>query len=299
MKKSMLLIAAFAFSACAAFAQDLTSKKGEAYLPAAGDWSIGIEATPLLDYLGNFISGNLLDSAPSWNNINGNQTIIGKMYKSESKAYRAIVRIGMTSNKSIGKVDNDLITTPPAFPATSVKKDDVMKSISHFIGLGAGVEKRRGKTRLQGFYGVDFMLWMSGSKNTYTYGNAFSATNLNPTSTDWGTNIAPSYSTANGGWGGRETENKSGSTLGFSVRPFIGAEYFILPKISIGAEFGWGIGYVRTGEGTATVRSSNPATGIEGETDYITSGKTSAFMFDTDRNAFGSKNGTFRMNFHF
>ena len=144
----MLLIAAFAFSACATFAQDLTSKKGEAYLPATGDWSIGIEATPLLDYLGNFISGNLLDSAPSWNNINGNQTIIGKMYKSESKAYRAIVRIGMSSNKSIGKVDNDLITTPPAFPATSVKKDDVMKSISHFIGLGAGVEKRRG-TQIQ------------------------------------------------------------------------------------------------------------------------------------------------------
>ena len=38
MKKSTLLIAAMAFTASAAFAQDLTSKKGETFLPESGDW---------------------------------------------------------------------------------------------------------------------------------------------------------------------------------------------------------------------------------------------------------------------
>ena len=35
-------------------AQDLTSNKGEDYLPQAGEWSIGFDATSTLNYIGNF-----------------------------------------------------------------------------------------------------------------------------------------------------------------------------------------------------------------------------------------------------
>jgi hypothetical protein len=35
----------------------ITSKKGEAYLPVADEWGLGISANPFLDYLGNFING--------------------------------------------------------------------------------------------------------------------------------------------------------------------------------------------------------------------------------------------------
>lgn len=290
----MLVIAALAFGVTGAFAQDLTSKKGETYLPESGDWSIGIDATPILSYVGGFFS-NAGAPAPSWNFLNSNQTIIGKMYTSETSAYRAIIRLGMTNNKTVAKVDDDLITTPPTFPATNAMKEDVMKSSSHFIGLGAGMEMRRGKTRLQGFYGADAMFWMSGSKNKYTYANDYSATNASPTTTNFGTNIAPAYST----WGGRVLEEKSGSTIGFGVRGFIGCEYFVLPKISIGAEFGWGFGIAMTGESTATVGSGDPVTGAAGSTDYVTAGKSSGMVLDTDRNAFGTGNGTLRMNFHF
>ena len=45
MKKSIALVA-MAFGVSSAFAQDLTSKKGEPILPEAGDWSIGIDAAP-------------------------------------------------------------------------------------------------------------------------------------------------------------------------------------------------------------------------------------------------------------
>jgi hypothetical protein len=42
MKKSIALVA-LAFGVTSAFAQDLTSKKGEPILPEADDWSVGID----------------------------------------------------------------------------------------------------------------------------------------------------------------------------------------------------------------------------------------------------------------
>ena len=64
MKKTALALA-LAFGISGAFAQDLTSKKGEPYLPEAGDWSIGIDANPLLNYMGNLFSGNTsINNAP-------------------------------------------------------------------------------------------------------------------------------------------------------------------------------------------------------------------------------------------
>ena len=50
MKKSILAVAVL-LGTSATFAQDLTSKKGETYLPESGDWSISIDATPLLGYV--------------------------------------------------------------------------------------------------------------------------------------------------------------------------------------------------------------------------------------------------------
>ncbi|MDQ3109761.1 MAG: hypothetical protein M3R17_07680 [Bacteroidota bacterium] len=296
MKKSTLLIAALAFGATAAFAQDLTSKKGENFLPEAGDWSIGIDATPVLNYVGNMFNGNTFNNAPTWDFLNANQTIIGKMYASETMAYRAILRIGISSTSDRRFVQDDAATAP-TFPNTALQVEDKYKRSSNFIGLGGGLEWRRGKTRLQGFYGADAMFWMSGAKDSYTYGNDYTATNSNPTTTNFGTgNTTPAYSA----YPGRVISEKTGTLIGFGVRGFIGAEYFIVPKISIGAEFGWGFGFTQTGEGRAEVESqdaSNPSAGVM--IDYTTTGKQSALVLDVDRNAFGTANGSLRLNFHF
>lgn len=291
------MLAAVAFCGTTAFAQ-LENKKGEAYLPESGDWSIGIDATPFLNYAGNLFNGGGLagpNNAPGWNFLNGNNTIIGKMYTSETSAYRAIVRIGMNSTHAENMVVDNSVTTAPTFPAAPTMATDEMKMSSHFIGLGAGIEMRRGKTRLQGFYGADFMFWMSGSKTTYDYGVAYSSTVPNPNTTNWGSNIAPAYSI----YGGRVTEEKSGSVMGLGVRGFIGAEYFVLPKISIGGEFGWGVGFSMTGEATATVQAPDPSSGAPNTTDYTTAGKSGGFSIDTDKNMFGTGNASLRMNFHF
>lgn len=297
MKKSTLFIAALAFTATASFAQDLTSKKGETFLPEAGDWSIGIDATPVLNYVGNFIGGNGLNVAPTWNFLNGNQTIIGKMYSTETMAYRGIVRIGMTSNSQTAQIADATQTTPPSYPTLPAMKEDKFKSSSHFIGLGAGMEMRRGKTRLQGFYGVDAMFWLSGSSQKYTYGNALS-TGGTPVGVGSSTNFGTNITTDAYGNQARVTEWKSGSTIGIGVRGFIGCEYFIVPKISIGAEFGWGVGFQAVGASTTDIESIGGAPASVG-TESMTGSKSSSLMLDTDKNAFGTGNGSLRLNFHF
>lgn len=78
------------------------------------------------------------------------------------------------------------------------------------LSLGLGKEWRKGSTRLQGFYGADVLLNLnSGSTKT--------------TST------------------GYEKVVKSGLGFGIGAQGFLGAEYFLFPKISIGAQYTYGL----------------------------------------------------------
>jgi hypothetical protein len=47
----------------------------------------------------------------------------------------------------------------------------------------------------------------------------------------------------------RVLSQKDGMSVTFGVRGFVGVEYFVAPKISIGAEFGWGLGMITTPRG--------------------------------------------------
>lgn len=295
MKKSTVLVAALALTATSAFAQ-LTNKNGEAYLPESGDWSVGIDATPVLNYFGNMIGGNGLNVAPTWNHLNANNTIVGKMMTSETTAYRAIVRIGFSTGSSAAMIADQNVTTAPTFPTLPSMVEDKMKSSSRFIGLGGGMEWRRGKGRLQGFYGADLMIWMSGSKTTYEYGNTLDATHpvSGANTTNFGTNIT----TDTYGNAARMTEMKGASTLGVGARGFVGVEYFVLPKLAIGGEFGWGLGFTST-KGSSYTTESIGGTGPALGTQEIEGSKSSGIMLDTDRNAFGTGNGSLRINFYF
>jgi len=304
MKKTILVLAV-TFIMSSAFAQDLTSKKGEPFLPEADDWAVSIEATPLLQYMGNLLNGNTSNGAPTWNFLNSNQTIIGKMFKDEKTAYRASLRIGKQGHTYHNNVAKDFSTA--TFPTIEVV-DDQLKMGSTTVGLGGGLEMRRGKTRLQGYYGGDLLIWLQSYKATMEYGNLMSPTNTastttTPTSTDWGTldwvNMTPGVITSGpAGPGGRMTEWKSGSVFGFGVRGFIGAEYFIFPKISIGGEFGWGIGFTSNGGSTSTTQMVG-GTGPSVADVVIEGGKDSHFVIDVDQNAFGTGSAALRLNLHF
>lgn len=264
MKKAILTILC-ATSTMIVSAQDMNSKRGTPILPEAKDWSIGVDATPFLDYAGNLFSqyGN---SAPSWGYYPDNNgmhplTIVGLCVKDENTAYRGKIRIGFRSYSQDNLVDNNFTNDP------NDQYTDTYKESSFNITLGAGMQKWRGKGRLKGLYGAEVLLnFGSGLKKTYEYGIAL------------GDTLAQ---------GPRPTEDKSGSNFGVGVRGFIGAEYFFAPKISVSGEFGWGIGISSSGEGELTTEKWDvpfgSTTGVE-QVVTVTkkTGSSSTFLIDTD-----------------
>ncbi|MFZ9942174.1 MAG: hypothetical protein ACO3O0_01060 [Bacteroidia bacterium] len=153
MKKTVLMIAC-ALATSVAFAQDMNSKKGTPILPASGDWSIGVNATPFLNYAGNLMNGG--NSAFGFNFLDSNNVITGKMMKDENTAYRVGVRLGFGSNTT-------------ATGDTSVGSLSETKVSSNNINLSAGLQKYRGQGRLKGFYGAEAGIGLGGGKTTYSY----------------------------------------------------------------------------------------------------------------------------------
>src|SRR5262249_53616240 len=152
--KKLFLSLALASAVAFANAQDMTSKKGVPILPEANDWSIGFDATSLIQYFGNLANG-------STNNTNStlgpqqSMTLVGLMVKDESTSYRAKVRIGFGSSSQEGAV-SDSTTTPTK----------VENSNGFALTLGAGIQKNRGKGRLRGIYGAELDIMLGGGQDT-------------------------------------------------------------------------------------------------------------------------------------
>lgn len=285
MKKSIFAVALILGATSTTLAQD------KQYTPVSGDWAIGIDATPFLNYMGNLIGGNDGNTAPGWSYLTTNQQITGKYFAADDMAYRGSLRIGFGNASGSNMVSDDLVTTAPTFPALPSLVEDTYKDGGLDIGLSGGLEWRKGSGRLVGFYGAELGVAFSSTSSTYTYANAM--TDVGATTSDWGTNIT----TDTYGNGARITSEKSGMTTAFGLRGFIGAEYFILPKMSIGGEFGWGLGLMSMGAGSMETESTN---GVDVGTQVIETTSSSAFGFDTDINntLFGSA-GSLKLTLHF
>lgn len=322
MKKSITILA-LAFGVTSTFAQDLTSKKGEQILPEAEDWSIGVDATPFLEYMGNFFGKTSPNAAPTFNFLNSNQTITGKYFTEATMAYRASLRIGFGSVTQRNMVEDRFATqvnsaTPPpnTFPAAGPQKENEWKRSNTNIGLAVGMEKRKGKTRLQGLYGAELGINLSSSKDKFTYGNTLNpqtaaTTTANPVvdvhsddNFSGASNVTSSANIPGLVGPARVTERKNGSVFSFGIRGFIGVEYFVLPKISLGGEFGWGIGLSSTGKSTTKYESigNSQVAGSDDVTGSTTieGAKEGSFSIDTDNNnsIFGPS-ASLRLNFHF
>jgi len=269
-----LLIALVALSVSA---QDLTSKKGVPILPEAGDYAIGICADPFFAYLGNMFNGTSGNWGPFWDykpNLVP-YTIYGKYMKDAQHAYRGYVRIGFGSMS-----DKEPVPQTGADPGVFVE-DKATESYSA-IGLGFGYEWRKGKGRVQGFYGGEAGLAFASESTKYTYGN--------PAASDaYYYDFDNDYVMQMSEMGYRPLEVKSGTTFGLGVRGFAGVEYFFAPKISLGGEFGWSIGFGTDGKSTGKTEL------VDGTTEDSEGGSDSMFRIDTD-NMIG---GTIMLTFYF
>lgn len=306
MKKSLTLLA-LALGISSTFAQELKSKKEEMILPEAGDWSIGIDATPFLNYAGNFFGKTAANNSPNWNWLNPMQTITGKYFSDATTAFRGQLRIGMTSATTRTMVIDRAATNQTVYPNAMAMKENTWKHSTSNIGLAGGIEMRRGKTRLQGYYGGELGIYLGNSKDVFTYGNVVAPTATPGVVVDaadgfaGANNIEPAAPVQSILGDARVLERKNGSTFSFGLRGFIGAEYFILPKISIGGEFGWGLGLTTMGATSTTYEGVGTSGGapFRGET-TIEGAKSGGFALDTDNNngAWGPS-GSIRLNLHF
>ena len=182
MKKILLsTLAVFAFGV--ANAQEITSSKGENYLPQQGDWSIGFSANSALSFVGNAFNGSSNNSV----NFNSNEatklpgfdnsvSFLGKIFTEDKKA--------------------DRYTANLLFSLEKQKDVDATNAFGLLVGYGK--EWRKGSTRLQGFYGFDGLV----------------------------------------GFGSPAKKNTS---FLIGAQGFAGVEYFIFPKVALGAHYSYGV----------------------------------------------------------
>jgi hypothetical protein len=188
-------------------------------------------------------------------------------------AYRAGVRVGFLNSG----ITNHVIPKS-GDPAKYV--DDKVSQTDINVMLLLGKEFRRGKGRVQGKYGAEATLVFSTSKASFTYGNGFETTYTTPVSTTWTVARAqtPAYS-GQGAASSRPLSQNFGTNFGIGARAFVGIEYFMLPKLSIGGEFGYGLGIVALGK---TSVSTESWTGTESKTTDLNLVGGHQFVLDND-----------------
>lgn len=202
--KKVLFTMILGLTMFAAHAQDLT--------PKAGDYSVGILATPFLNYIGNIFNGSGFNAAPTFN-ANNPLTLNGKYFTEDNKAFRGTLTLGITH------------TSAESTNTTDGTKRDITTKNSATFAITAGMEMRRTNKRLVLSYGpqVGIGMFANGAGNV-EYTNA----------TDPSQNITIS----------------GGNTIAFGIGGFAGVEYFIFHHLSLGAEFNLSLNYFNKSEQT-------------------------------------------------
>lgn len=95
------------------------------------------------------------------------------------------------------------------------------KTKSTNVQIFVGHEHRRGNTRVQGFCGADLYTGIGSNSTVNSYGNDDNDLAAGP----------------------HEIKRKSGLAFNIGARAFVGAEYFIAPKLALGFEAGLALGY--------------------------------------------------------
>ncbi len=288
-------------------AQSLVSKDGEPYLPEAKDWGISIDATKLI-------------KTANFSFVSDLQTISGKYFLTDKSAIRAGLRLGFDNWTSTNWVpDRSKVLTTAAYPSTYPLKENKWTRNFSTVGLSFGYEKRRGKTKLQGIYGAEIGFYFATLKDKFTYANKLNASSGASGGTVDSTydamtsplfgkaqniNLSPAIQGVTGY--ARMLERTSGVFFSVVTRAFIGAEYFVIPKLSIGGEFGWGPSFTLEGRSKTTYESIGIST-VPGASSVPTVKQTTfdgpqnkSFTLDNDNfNSLGGLSATLRVNLYF
>ncbi len=269
------------------------SKKGEPFLPEAGEYAIGVDAAPFLFYLGNMFSPNG-NQAPGTAFNNPELAISLKIFRRADLANRAKIRLGFMSDTWNGYQPefSDVATD-------NVVKDSYNRTVTN-IYVSYGVEKRKGQTRIQGFYGIEGGVGLATESHKFNYGNAIENNNQVPTRTEYELVFQDPSAETQTNFADNNAfiiSHNTGPRFTVGARAFVGAEIFIFPKVSLGLEFGLGAMVAVRGKSKVESESWTIPTGGGSETlvSKITQhGGHTSIGIDTD-----NTRGSINLNFHF
>jgi hypothetical protein len=284
MKKStmVLLLAAFCM---VTYAQEETFNDGisvgNSDMPVAGDFAIGVDAVPYIEFLGNVFSGH-----NSRNTLNlGAPVLYGKYFLTDLSAIRAELYINRSTfnSKRYLQDDANVILNPFA------QVQDLRILVNRGIGIGTGYQKYKDMNKVRGTVGVIASYYFNKTITEYNWGNQMTVANPNPTSTNW-------YG-AGGNPVSRQLKSVNSGSHMVSAGIFAGFEYFFLPKISIGGELGFYISYNYDSQEYYTYESVQQGNLVFNE-QAVNPAESSIFystrMYDTNFNA-----GRLFLLFHF
>ena len=260
MLKKISFIAILMMVIASSFAQESMNKKGIPLHPKKGDWGVGFDVVPILKYAGNLFHGT-----------DNNQelgimpfTVTARYCIAPDKALRMYFSNTITSTKydtlvsKIGSTNQNEQVVDESTITTTITK------------LGFGVQQWRGNGRFRGLYGIQGGILIGTDNTKYSYGNPLSSENTNE----------------------RVTRVKQGTQFGFGVRAFLGVEYFIAPRISVSAEYGYEPYISNTGANEVTTAKWDGAASLTEIN--TTQGKITRFGTVTDSN-----NGSISLLFYF
>ena len=227
MKRIAVLLSSCVLAVSAAFAQEETTQK---FYPAAGDFGVGIEASPILDFVGNMFNGNTNNASDSrWKNQD--YTLHGRYFLTNDDAVRLHLRFNPNDNKTISR---RFITDQAARtlnPLSNDKVEDKRVDWNNDWRIAAGYQHFRGTGRLRGFVGGDVFYRYFKSSSEFYYGNKMNEFNSSPLSANWG------------GTGEAAKSERPISTYGsgnhsLGLVAFTGAEYYFYQNMCLGFEVG-------------------------------------------------------------
>lgn len=284
---AIALVCVFAMNVFAQQAQTAAQPKDYSeYLPEAGDMAISLNLAPFL----NVFADNAIDGRIGGDSYNSDLISIAAKYMvTDNFAVRLNVGWSYLYNRDNYYVQDDAAVF--LNPLSQAKVTDSYITKNSGASITAAAEYRFGSRRIQGYVGGGLTYALSYYSMNLYYGNAMTELNQNPTTYEDYSAYIPGFASA------RYTK-VANNGLDFNhhagVVAFLGFEWFVAKKVSVGAEVNisaiasWGNVQYATLEGYNTLSEK-----VETWTELF---KPSSFAVD-----FGTQNvgANLSVNFYF
>ena len=296
MRRFFIIITACLFALGTTNAQTVEGKQ-KSYLPEKGDWAIGIDLKPVLNYVGNIFNGNtyntinylggeaVSNNLDGWNNdITPSVSIMGKYMLNDKFAIRANIGLLLKNNSNNIYVQDD--KNAVLDPLNETKLIDNQKTKRNGMSLMLGAEYRKGSKRVQGVFGFGALVGFQNTTTNYHYANQITSINQTPS-----TGLAAPQAAIKDY---RVTKQKGASDVFYGATGSAGVEWFVAPKISLGAEVNLCIYGISSGQQYQESEGWNTSTQtVETRYDLSSPGNT-AFRLGTE-----NIGGSLYMSFYF